>query len=249
MPVQVELWYGTQPAPASQFFVTDPDQLFTLEVRGPETQTLTIALTDVSGTGQMFGTRLSGLTRPGTYTATIRLAGTVRGNVPTEGAWPPRTIVFQLKDSTIYSVLWWSGIAVASLAVLALAGWQLLNRVLLTPVRGTLIMEKVSAGVGRGEIDSKSLTPLHRNRLTLKGKQIGNLLQLKNIRIRRIKPLEKRSGAKELVEGIEVVARTRKGDEVRGELYAEHVLGRSNVLRRPGLKTSDGESYQFRYEN
>jgi len=249
IPVQVELWYGTQPARASDFFITDPNQLFTLEMHGPETQTRTAALSDVSGTEQVFGTRLSGLTQPGAYTATIRLAGTVRGNVPTEGAWPPRSVAFQLKDSTIYAVLWWSGIAVALLVVLALTGWQLLNRVILTPVRGTLIMEKVSAGVGRGEIDSKSLTPLHRNRLTLKGRQVGNLLQLKSIRIRRIEPLEKRSGTKGLVEGIEVVARTKKGDEIRGTLYAEHVLGHSNVLRGPGLKTSDSESYQFRYEN
>jgi hypothetical protein len=246
MPIRVDLWHGTQPVAASEFFITDPNQLFTLKMSGPGTQTLTIPLLDVSGTGQVFGTDLSELTEPGAYTATFKLDGAIRGNVPTEGAWPERAVNFQLEDPTIYPVAWWTGIVAVSLTVLALAGWQLLNRMILTPVRGELFMETVSGG----NITSVPLTGKRRNRMKIKGKSLGNLVQLKDIRIRRADPLEKRkAGRSESIEGIDIVARTVKGEEIRGELYAERVLGRNNILKKPAMKTRDGERYQFRYEN
>jgi len=130
--------------------------------------------------------------------------------------------------------------------VLALVGWQLLNRIILKPARGELFMEKVQGG----NIASVPLTGKRRNRMKIKGKSLGNLVQLKDIRIRRADPLKKRkAGGSEPIEGIEIIAHTVKGEEIRGELYAERVLGRNNILKKPAMKTRGGERYQFRYEN
>ncbi len=242
MPIRVELLSDTQQAKASDFFITNPNELFTLEIEGQAIQSTTLKLPKIVDAEQ-YGVNLSQLTEPGLYTATVRLAGAVQGNVCTEGAWPPRTVVFRLSDSPLYPIVWWGSIGLASAAMLAAIGWQLLNRVILPPARGKLILEKVRGG----EICTIDLKDWSRNRFTVKGAKLGNLSQLREIRVKRSAPLQESGPI--TVEGVEIVAYTKKGEEVRSTtLYAK---SSRNILKNPVLKTQEDKPipYQIRYEN
>jgi hypothetical protein len=246
MPIRVELLHEGERASASEFFISpDIDQLFTAEVSGPGIER-TVQLRDVSANEQVFGANLEDFEEEGIYTATIQLDGSVVGGVPTEGAWQDVVIAFEVSDPPLYPIAWWSFLVLLAAVTVTWIGWQVTNRWILSPARGKLIMERRSGG----EIDSKSLVSFGRNRFTISGRKLGNLLQLKKVQVRRVQPMERRArGSTELVEGISVVVTTEKGEEVSGEIFAQRVRGRRDTLTSPALKTRDGDRYQIRYEN
>ncbi|RLC92131.1 MAG: hypothetical protein DRI79_01290 [Chloroflexi bacterium] len=240
MPVRVELRHGNQPARAEEFFITPPDQLFTLEIEGPDGQAWHVNLQDVSGKGQVFGADVPDLVEPGQYTATVRLDGAIRGGVPTEGAWPPRTVVFQRNDPLLYPILWWFGIAVVALSIAYPIGRTILNW-RLPAVKGKLIAEVIGGRVIDDDLLSRTK---RRHWMVLKGKQIGASLQLRRIKVRRVAKKGRRGD--QLIEGVEIWAYNLKGKEVaHGTMYAKRG---QNILIVKGQRTNEDERYQFRYE-
>lgn len=242
MPVRVELWYGNNPAKAADFFITDPDQLFTLEISGPKGQAWRVNLHDVSGEvfgeGRVFGADMPELVEPGWYTATVHLDGAVRGGVPTEGAWPPRIVVFQRRDPVLYPILWWFAIIVAALFLLYLAGREIANR-RLPAVKGRLIAEVPGGRVIDGDLLSGAK---RRHWMVLRGKQIGASLQVKRIKVQRVARKGRRGD--QPIEGIEVWAYNLKGKEIaHGKMYE-----RGENILRAHQRTNENERYQFRYE-
>jgi len=178
VPVRAELFYGTQPASAVEFFVDNSQDLFVLSLHGPVTQTLT-PLLPMSADAQVFGADLGGLRDPGDYVVTILLDGTIRANVPSEGAWPARSIAFTLEDPPIYTVLWWLIMGVIALLVLTILGWIILDRLLLPKAEGTLILKSTTTN---SEI---KLQPKARHRIVLRKKKgIGTIWQIEKIVIR-----------------------------------------------------------------
>jgi hypothetical protein len=238
MPVRVELWHGNQPAQADDFFITPPNQLFTLAITGPGEETWQANLQDVTGEGQVFEADMSSLVKSGWYTATVHLDGAVRGSVPTDGAWPPLSIAFQRRDPMLYPVLWWFVIAIVALSLVYVVGRTILNW-RLPPVKGSLIAEVIGGRV----IDDDLLSGARRRHwMVLKGKQIGASLRLKRIKVRRATKGSRRDD--QPIEGVEIWAYDLQGKEVaHGKIYER---GRRTL--RVSQRTNEKESYQFRYE-
>jgi len=248
MAIVVELWYQNAPASAGKFFVSDVNQLFEVTVLDSEGEIVVQEepLSDLTDQGTRFGVSLPELTAAGPYTALIHLAGTVRGGVATEGAWPDVFAPFQRGDSILYLVFWWALTLGALGAVVYFGGGEALNRWRLPRVKGRLIVE--TAGVGGKELYRWDLNPKKRNHFSMKGKELPASLQLKRISVRHV--TSKRAGVRhrlrrrrvgELEEGIQVRAINQEGREAcRGTIFDKERL----PVRQ---QTLEGERYQLRY--
>jgi len=245
-PVRVELWYGNRLGRAQDFFVGDVNDLFHLTVVGPAGEVIVDGqpLSDSTGEGSVFATALPELRSPGVYTASIALVGQVRGGVATQGAWPDAIVPFERRDPVVYLAMW------ATLSVLLLAalgyfggGWML-NAVLLPKAKGKLIAE--TAGISPQALWELPITGVQRHHFTVKERRIDARLGLVRVEIRRATPQRRRGreGREEVEQGVEIAAYNDKGMKVaNGTVY------KSRPSKLPvRQRTSDNQSYQFRYE-
>lgn len=241
-PIEVELRYGNRLAQAQDFFVGDFNDLFHLKIVDDDDKIL-VEDHNLSYDGKhLFSTELHQLDEPGNFTATISLDGQLRGRTNAQGIWPSVKVDFERRDPVMYFVSWAIiGVVLLGALVYFGGGW-VLNRFFLPKAKGKLVAVP-------GALNAKSslwefnITRQHKHHFTIKGQRIDARLQLSKIEVQRAMPKAHRRDKKKSKEGIKITAYDEEGT-----IVAEGSIYESRKLPVRKQRTSENQSYKFKYE-
>lgn len=245
-PIAVELRHTDRKAQAQEFFVDDINTLVLLTLVGPDNATIVERLPLPSTDGTTFSVDLPGLKQEGMYTATISLAGQIRGGIPTEGAWSDITVTFQRYDPLIYKIAWAILTSIMVVLIVYFGVSFLLNHFFLPKAKGTLTAE--TTGTNPDYLQEFAVTPRQVHHFKIKGREIDSRLGLSHIEIRWAQPQQTSRGEVK-AQHIRVKAYNKDGVLVADQDVKAG--GRVRVTTQRTVPTGEGEqpkAYHLRYE-